>query len=100
MLKRCSVIAKVSMSELKESVRTKTRVLIYIMAVWAFSAFISIPPLLGWKKDLDMSWFDQQKQYQQVGKSWMVPAYIRLQKCFDVGWVGVRLNGRISLTQL
>ena len=54
------------MSELKESGRTKTRVLIYIMAVWAFSAFISIPPLLGWKKDLDMSWFDQQKQYQQV----------------------------------
>ena len=54
------------MSELKESGRTKTRVLIYIMAVWAFSAFISIPPLLGWKKDLDMSWFDQQKQYQQA----------------------------------
>ena len=60
------VIAKVSMSEVKESGRTKTRVLIYIMAVWAFSAFISIPPLLGWKKDLDMSWFDQQKQYQQA----------------------------------
>ena len=30
--------------------RTRTRVIIYIMAVWAFSAFISIPPLLGWKK--------------------------------------------------
>lgn len=30
------------------------------------SAFISIPPLLGWKKDPDLSWFEELKEYQQV----------------------------------
>ena len=31
-----------------------------------WSAFISIPPLLGWKKDPDLSWFEELKEYQQV----------------------------------
>ena len=28
-----------------------------ICACWMLSGFISIPPLLGWKDDSDMSWF-------------------------------------------
>ena len=44
--------------------RTQTRVMIYIMAVWALSALISIPPLLGWRKHPDRSWFYQIKNYQ------------------------------------
>ena len=38
--------------------------MIYIMAVWALSALISIPPLLGWRKHPDRSWFYQIKNYQ------------------------------------
>ena len=46
--------------------RTQGRVVFYIMAVWALSALISIPPLLGWKKDPDRSWFYQIKNYQDT----------------------------------
>lgn len=28
-----------------------------IVLVWVLSGFISIPPLLGWKKDVDLTWF-------------------------------------------
>lgn len=28
-----------------------------IVMVWVLSGFISIPPLLGWKKDVDLTWF-------------------------------------------
>lgn len=44
--------------------RTQARVMIYIMAVWALSALISIPPLLGWKKDPDRTWFYEIKESQ------------------------------------
>ena len=44
--------------------RTQARVMIYIMAVWALSALISIPPLLGWRKHPDRSWFYQIRNYQ------------------------------------
>jgi len=44
--------------------RTQARVMIYIMAVWALSALISIPPLLGWKKDPDRTWFYDLKDSQ------------------------------------
>ncbi len=37
--------------------RTPSRVAIMIGAVWLLSGLISIPPLLGWKKDIDMDWF-------------------------------------------
>ena len=37
--------------------RTPSRVAIMIGAVWILSGLISIPPLLGWKKDVDMDWF-------------------------------------------
>ena len=35
------------------------------MSVWALSAVISIPPLLGWKKDPDREWFYKIKESQQ-----------------------------------
>jgi hypothetical protein len=38
--------------------RTPTRVAIMIVTVWLLSGLISIPPLLGWKKKQDLSWFD------------------------------------------
>ena len=28
-----------------------------IVLVWIFSALISIPPLLGWKDEVDLEWF-------------------------------------------
>ena len=28
-----------------------------IIVVWSISAFISIPPLLGYRQDLDLEWF-------------------------------------------
>ena len=37
--------------------RTPSRVAIMIVTVWVLSGLISIPPLLGWKKDLDLDWF-------------------------------------------
>ena len=37
--------------------RTPNRVAIMIVLVWVMSALISIPPLLGWKKDEDLTWF-------------------------------------------
>ena len=37
--------------------RTKPRVFMMIVVVWGISAFISIPPLLGWKQSPDLSWF-------------------------------------------
>ena len=43
---------------------TKSRVMIYIMAFLALRAIISIPPLLGWKKDPDREWFYEIKESQ------------------------------------
>ena len=43
--------------------------MVYIMAVWALSALISIPPLLRWKKDPDRSWFYQIKNNQSTNMS-------------------------------
>ena len=37
--------------------RTPSRVAVMIVMVWVLSALISIPPLLGWKKDVDLTWF-------------------------------------------
>ena len=37
--------------------RTPRMVNSLICACWMLSGFISIPPLLGWKDDSDMSWF-------------------------------------------
>lgn len=37
--------------------RTPNRVALMIVTVWILSGLISIPPLLGWKKDLDLDWF-------------------------------------------
>ena len=37
--------------------RTPQRVTIMIMTIWALSALICFPPLLGWKQDHDMEWF-------------------------------------------
>ncbi len=37
--------------------RTPTRVAVMIVTVWVLSGLISIPPLLGWKKDVDLEWF-------------------------------------------
>ncbi len=37
--------------------RTPSRVAIMIVTVWILSGLISIPPLLGWKKDLDLDYF-------------------------------------------
>ena len=31
-----------------------------------YSGFISIPPLLGWKKDPDLGWFEDIREYQKV----------------------------------
>ena len=42
-----------------------------IMILFFFSAFISIPPLLGWKKDPDLRWFEELKGYQQVKNNFM-----------------------------
>ena len=39
--------------------RTPTRVAMMIVTVWILSGLISIPPLLGWKQDIDMGWFHQ-----------------------------------------
>lgn len=39
--------------------RTPTRVAWMIVTVWILSGLISIPPLLGWKKDIDLNWFDE-----------------------------------------
>ena len=38
--------------------RTKPKVFLMIIIVWGISAFISIPPLLGWKQSPDLSWFE------------------------------------------
>ena len=37
--------------------RTPTKVFVMIVTVWLLSGLISIPPLLGWKQDEDLSWF-------------------------------------------
>ncbi len=37
--------------------RTPSRVALMVASVWALSALISIPPLLGWKDDNDLGWF-------------------------------------------
>ncbi len=37
--------------------RTPGRVAFMIVMVWILSGLISIPPLLGWKKDVDLEWF-------------------------------------------
>ena len=37
--------------------RTPNLVTIMIATTWFLSCFISVPPLLGWKDDVDMSWF-------------------------------------------
>ena len=37
--------------------RTPTMVGTLIVAVWALSGLVSIPPLLGWKQDVDLEWF-------------------------------------------
>ena len=37
--------------------RTPKRVALMIVTVWILSGLISIPPLLGWKKDQDLDWF-------------------------------------------
>ena len=37
--------------------RTPNRVAAMIIMVWILSGLISIPPLLGWKKSIDMDWF-------------------------------------------
>ncbi|CAM6054281.1 unnamed protein product [Sphagnum tenellum] len=37
--------------------RTPNRVALMVVTVWILSGLISIPPLLGWKKDIDLDWF-------------------------------------------
>ena len=37
--------------------RTPNRVAIMIVSVWVMSGLISIPPLLGWKEDVNLDWF-------------------------------------------
>ena len=39
--------------------RTPTRVALMIAAVWTLSSLISIPPMLGWKEEQDLTWFYQ-----------------------------------------
>ncbi|CAB4061049.1 Octalpha [Lepeophtheirus salmonis] len=39
--------------------RTPAKVTIMIITVWILSGLISIPPLLGWKQDQDLTWFTQ-----------------------------------------
>ena len=37
--------------------RTPSKVALMIITVWLLSGFISIPPLLGWKKEENLTWF-------------------------------------------
>ena len=37
--------------------RTPKRVALMIAGVWVLSGLISIPPLLGWSENVDLSWF-------------------------------------------
>ena len=39
--------------------RTPNRVALMIVMVWVLSGLISIPPLLGWKDNVDLTWFWQ-----------------------------------------